>query len=49
MNAPISPFRATPAQIVFKDYELGKVYKTLLTFVNTDSVLRRMKYVPPKR
>jgi hypothetical protein len=49
LKAPETPFRATPDKIVFKDYDLGEIYSGTLSLVNCDKVIRRIKFVPPKR
>jgi hypothetical protein len=49
LKAPETPFRATPEKIVFRDYDLNEIYSGTLSLVNCDKVIRRIKFVPPKR
>ncbi|EGR30726.1 hypothetical protein IMG5_124930 [Ichthyophthirius multifiliis] len=42
------PFKANPQIILFKDYLINEIYKINLTIINTTSILRRIKFLPPQ-
>ena len=47
MRDPTCPFRADPEVILFEDYSLNEIYSISMTLVNSDKVLRRVKFIPP--
>jgi hypothetical protein len=47
MRDPACPFRADPEVILFEDYSLNEIYSISMTLVNSDKVLRRVKFIPP--
>ena len=42
-----NPFAVCPEAVIFRDYEIDKIYQTTISLINKTQLLKCFKYIPP--